>query len=174
MQKYHILSRILHWLMALLVIAALGLGLYMTGPAKLASYRYELYDLHKSIGILILILVVIRLVVRAVKSTPALPHTIPPAIRILSHITHILLYVLMIMVPLSGYLMSNFGGHLVKFFSIQIPSFVDKNPIFAQGFYNAHTKLAYVLIGFIALHLLGVTKHRFFDVKEHDVLKTMI
>ncbi len=174
MQKYHILSRILHWLMAFLVITALVLGIYMTGLAKDVSYRYDLYDLHKSIGVLVLILVVIRLIFRVVKSVPPLPETMPAFIRIASHINHVLLYVLMIMVPLTGYLMSNFGGHMVKLFSIAMPSIVATNKIFGANFYSAHVILAYSLIGLIVLHLLAVIKHRFFDIKEHDILKRII
>jgi cytochrome b561 len=174
MQKYHILSRTLHWLMALLVITALTLGIYMTGLGKEVSYRYDLYDLHKSIGVLVLILVIIRLVVRVVKSVPPLPQTMSAFIRIAAHINHVLLYVLMIMVPVTGYLMSNFGGHMVKLFSIAMPSIVTTNKVFATNFHGAHVTLAYILIGFIILHLLAVIKHRFFDVKEHDVLRRMI
>ncbi len=174
MQKYHILSRILHWLMALLVVTALALGIYMTGLDQEVSYRYDLYDLHKSIGVLVLILVVIRLIVRVTKSVPALPETMSAFIRTASHIHHVFLYVLMFMVPLTGYLMSNFAGYAVKLFSITIPSIVTTNKAFAANFHSAHVILAYILIGFIVLHLLAAIKHRFFDIKEHDVLKTMI
>lgn len=174
MQKYHIASRILHWLMALLVIAVIGLGFYMTGLDKSVSYRYDLYDLHKSIGILILILVAIRIGVRIKKSVPSLPETMSELVKTLAHINHILLYVLMFSVPISGYLMSNFGGHIVKFFSLKMPTIVAANPVIGKAFHNAHFILAYILIGFVTLHILAVIKHRFFDIKEHDVLKRMI
>jgi cytochrome b561 len=173
--KYHIVSRVIHWLMALIILFLLGLGIYMTDfLSKEAPNRMEIYNLHKSLGVMVLILVFVRIINRFANKPPALPDSLPKFEKIAAHLAHIALYLLMILVPLSGYLMSNSFGYPVNFFSIQLPFLVQQNFELGNLFHNAHWILAYSLIAILALHILGVIKHRFFDKTENDVLKRMI
>lgn len=173
--KYHLSSRILHWLMAAIILFLIGLGIYMVDfLGKEAPNRMDIYNLHKSLGALILILIFARIANRLIHKAPALPKTMLKSEVILANISHGLLYVLMIIVPLSGYLMSNFFGYSVKFFSLGLPSIVEKNIDLGKVFHKIHEIAPLVLLTLVTLHVLAVIKHRFFDKAEHDVLKRMI
>jgi cytochrome b561 len=93
-QKYALSSRIIHWLMSVIIIALLGLGIYMTEfLSKEASNKMDIYNLHKSLGVVVLILIFLRIINRLVKSTPKIPETIAKSERILAHLGHFGLYV---------------------------------------------------------------------------------
>ncbi len=173
--KYPISSRILHWLMAAIILFLLGLGIYMSEfLSKEAPNRLDIYNLHKSLGALVLGLVFIRIINRFIFKAPALPNSLPKFEKIAAHLAHLALYLLMIAVPLSGYLMSNLFGYPVHFFSVNLPNIVEANPDLGMKIHESHGIFAYILLGFIALHVAGVIKHKFFDKPENDVLKRMI
>lgn len=173
--KYSLTSRIIHWLMAAIILGLLAVGIYMTEfLSKEAPNRMQIYELHKSFGVLVLILIFIRIINRLIKKAPPLPPTMPKIEVILANLGHLALYILMIVVPLSGYLMSNSFGFPVHFFGIQMPFLVSQNFDYGKFFAQAHEFLAYTILGFIAIHVLAVIKHRFFDKPENDVLKRMI
>ncbi|MGB0361057.1 MAG: cytochrome b, partial [Endozoicomonas sp.] len=125
-------------------------------------------------GVLILFLFVIRLIMRHLSKVPELPKTMPVHEKKLGNLVHWLLYLLMLIVPLSGYLMSNFGGRNVPFFDFVMPNLVEKNDTLAGLFHEIHITIPYFMLGIIILHILGVIKHRFFDKPEHDVLRRMM
>lgn len=172
--KYHISSRILHALMALIIIGLLGLGIYMADfMPEDAANKFQIYSLHKSFGVMALILVVIRLVNRFINTPPALPEGLPKIEKIAAEAVHYLLYILMFAIPLSGYLMSNAYGFPVHFFSIEMPMLISAQPENGKIFAEAHEILAYSLIAVLGLHIAGALKHRFFDKPENDVLNRM-
>ncbi len=173
--KYALTSRILHWSMAAIILFLLGLGIYMTEfLEKEAPNRMEIYGLHKSLGALVLILIFMRVVNRMIYKAPPLPESLPKLEKNLAHLTHIALYFLMILVPLSGYLMSNSFGYPVHLFGIELPFIAEKNLDHGKLFAEAHELSAFTLLGLVALHFLGALKHRFFDKKENDVIGRMI
>lgn len=175
MQKYHISSRILHWSMAVIIIFLLGLGIYMANfLPKDAANRMDIYMLHKSFGVLALGLIVIRLVNRFINKAPALPEAMNKFEKLAAHIVHAGLYLLMIILPLSGYLMSNAFGYPVGFFGIELPFLMEKNEQVGMIFHEIHEIAPYVLIGVLVLHVAGAIKHRYFDKPENDVLRRMI
>jgi cytochrome b561 len=173
--KYHLLSRIFHWAMALLIICMIGFGVYIADfIGEDSTNRYTLFDLHKSFGVLALILIAFRIINRFINHPPALPQTIKNYEKILAHLGHFSLYALMLIVPLSGYLMSNSYGFEVKFFGILLPFITSLNIDNAKIFSEVHEISAYILAGLIAIHIIAVVKHRFFDQKENDVLNRML
>jgi cytochrome b561 len=173
--KYPLLSRVLHWLMAAIILFLLGLGIYMVDFLnKEAPNRMDIYNLHKSLGALVLALIIVRIANRLIKKAPALPESMPKVEKILAHLAHVALYLLMIAVPLSGYLMSNLFGYPVGFFGIELPKIAETNFELGKFFHEAHEVLPYVMLGLVALHVLAVVKHRLFDKPEHDILKRMI
>jgi len=173
--KYHLLSRIFHWAMALLIICMIGFGVYIADfIGEDSTNRYTLFDLHKSFGVLALILIAFRIINRFINHPPALPQTIKNYEKILAHLGHFGLYALMLIVPLSGYLMSNSYGFEVKFFGILLPFITSLNIDNAKIFSEVHEISAYILAGLIAIHIIAVVKHRFFDQKENDVLNRML
>ena len=173
--KYSLSSRILHWLVAVLILAILTIGIYMTKiMPKDSENHLEIYSLHKSLGVIALILVIIRIINRFATKAPPLPLSIPKHERLLSHLGHFGLYVLMFCVPLSGYLMSNSFGFPVHLFSLEMPLLVERNLKLGRFFAEAHELSAYALLGLVVIHVLAVIKHRFFDKPENDVLKRML
>lgn len=176
MKKYQISSRILHWIMAAIIIFLLALGIYMADfLPKDAPNRMEFYNLHKSFGVLALILIIVRIINRAVFTPPSLPETINKLEQKLAYLAHILLYLLMVLVPLSGYLMSNSFGYPVNLFGFKMPFLIEKNADLGKIFHETHEIAPYILIIVLLLHIAGVIKHRYFDKnKENDVLKRMV
>lgn len=161
--------------MAAIILFLLGLGVYMSEfLSKEAPNRLDIYNLHKSLGALVLGLVFVRIINRFIFKAPALPNSLPKFERIAAHLAHVALYLLMIAVPLSGYLMSNLFGYPVHFFSVNLPNIVEANPDLGMKINESHGVFAYILLGIIALHVAGAIKHRFFDKPENDVLKRMI
>jgi len=161
--------------MAVIILGLLGLGIYMTEFLdKESENRMMIFGLHKSFGVVALILILLRIINRFKNKPPALPETIKKYEQKLSHLTHYTLYILMLLMPLSGYLMSNYYGYPVKLFGLQLPFLVEKNFDIGPIFSSAHFYFGYGLLFVVLLHIAAVIKHRFFDQKENDVLKRMI
>lgn len=140
-----------------------------------APHKYDWYFWHKSFGMLILGLVCLRILVRH-KSTVPPP---APGLTAFEHragrLSHYLLYALMILIPLCGYIMSASytEGTGVSFFGLfTFPDLVPKNDHFSSTFRTLHKVFAFTLIGVLVIHLGAVLKHRFYDKK--DVLKRML
>lgn len=174
--KYHITSRIIHWVMALIIIGLLASGVFMVNFLESTdSSRGNFYNLHKSFGVIVLILIFLRIFNKIINRPPALPGTIHKHERILAYIGHHLLYLSMLLMPFSGYLMSNSYGYSVKLFSISLPNLVEKNYEIAGIFASTHQYLGYFTIALLAFHISGTLKHKYLDKnKENDVLKRMI
>ena len=174
-QKYSLTMRILHWLIGLMLLIMIGVGWYMAGLPMESELKYEIYPIHKSFGITVFGLVLIRIVVRLFSNTPALPSGLATWEKALTKITHLLLYVLMLAIPVVGYLSSDFQGFDVEWFGIPIPELVEDNEDYAHLMHEWHEILAYSLLLLIILHLAGTIKHRWFDKgSDTDVLNRML
>jgi cytochrome b561 len=149
---FNLLARVLHWTMAVLVIAMLYIGI---GMVSTVSPRYHaLLTLHKSIGILILGLVVIRLVNRLLRPPPALPTDLPAWQTIAAEASHILLYGLMFALPLVGWGMLSAGGYpIVVFGGLQLPHILPHDAHLFANLRQAHTVLALSLFLVFLVHL---------------------
>jgi len=151
----------LHWLIAALVVAMILLGLIMTEVPRQTPMRGALFNFHKSLGLVVLALVIARLAWRITHHPPPLPVDVPAWNRQLSGVTHATFYVLLLAQPLLGYVASVFGKYGVKFFGVALPAWGSDNPAVREPFLDAHHLVARLLIGLIALHLAGVAWHRF-------------
>ena len=168
---YHPLVRTLHWLMALLIFAALGLGVWATQLPR-GDLRSEVLFVHKSFGVAVLALIVVRVLARLILGTP--PYTV--ALDRLTHAAasagHLVLYALMIALPVSGYLTSTAGGHDVPFFGLfTLPSLVSQDKAFAESAGQAHYVFAWAMGVVLAVHLVAVVWHAWF--KRDEVLTRM-
>jgi cytochrome b561 len=108
--RFPMASRLLHWTMAAMVLAMLFIGIAMVG--SLADY-HRLVAIHRSLGILILLLVALRLANRLIRPAPPLPLDMPGILRFAAHASHVLLYALMVALPLVGWAMLSAAGNPV-------------------------------------------------------------
>jgi cytochrome b561 len=161
----------MHWLMSLVIIGVLAVGLYMTNMPD-SDQKWQLYGLHKSFGVLVLLLLIARVFFRFNSTLPLALKGISPVELTLSKIVIAALYLLMLIIPLSGYLMSGFGGYPISFFGITLPELITKNPSLGGVFHSMHGYAAYAIIGFIILHTAGALKHIFID--RINILRRMI
>lgn len=161
----------LHWLLALLILASLGLGLYMTG-LSFSPTRLRLYNWHKWLGMVVLTLSAARLLWRLSHQPPAdLP--MPAWQSRVAHGAHGALYVLFFAVPLSGWAYSSAAGFPIVLFGVlPLPDWVSVNRELSESLKPLHHWLAYGLGGVVALHVAGALKHRLID--RDQVLQRML
>lgn len=166
------LSKSLHWLTALLIIGILILGAVMGDFPK--PFRYTLYAIHKSMGVTILLLMVMRLIWRFFNPTPALPEKTPRWQKAIGHGSHGLIYLALIIMPLTGIAMSTAFGRATSFwwlFSFNMP-FIHASKPLANFLEQAHETIAWIIVALLALHLLGALKHYIKD--KDNVLQRML
>ena len=171
-EKYHIALRLTHWFMAICILGLIGLGWYMVEFVPDDEQKL-FYMWHKAFGTLMIMLFFLRLLLRNLTQVPPLPEGIKSFDRKLSHIVHRGLYVLMIFVPLVGFVMSNTAGYPVWFFGWDVPNPFGENPSVAEVAEELHKIGAYVLLGVLVLHIAGAFKHRLLEGRENDVLRRM-
>jgi cytochrome b561 len=155
-------SRWLHWTFAIGLAVMVGLGLWMTGlPTGLRKVR--IYSLHKSIGLTLLALVVIRLLWRLAERRPELP-PMPLWQRRAAELVHFLLYALLFLIPLSGWLYNSLAGFPLQWFHlVNLPALHASDPTLKPVARDVHEMLAWVLVVFVAGHAAAALKHHFVD-----------
>jgi len=162
--RYNRVAIALHWIVATLVIGQFALGWLMQEIAKQPpGARAAAFNFHKSLGLTLLALMLLRLTWRLTHRPPALPAAMPAWQSRLAHGTHWLIYATLIALPLVGYLGSEFSGYPVKYFGIALPAWLGKNPQAKDLMSLAHLTLTWVLAGAVTLHLAGVVKHGLVD-----------
>lgn len=162
---------VLHWLIALGIIALIALGLYMVGLPKGLPGKATLINLHKSLGLTVFLLVLFRIMVRVAVHRPPLP-PMRPWQRAAARTTQVFLYVGMIALPLTGYLGSSFNTYGTRFWGLALPQWGWDDPALRKLFFGTHQALAYAMIGLVSLHVLGALKHQFID--RDGLLATML
>jgi cytochrome b561 len=163
--RYTAVAVVLHWLIAALVLAQFAFGWWMqTIPKDPPGMRAGAFNLHKSVGLTILALMLLRLAWRLAHRPPALP-AMPAWQARLARATHVGLYVLLIALPLTGYIGSSFSGYPVKLFGLALPSWAPKNVAVKDWMSSAHLAIGWALAAAFALHVTGALKHALLD---HD------
>jgi cytochrome b561 len=157
--RYTMTAIVLHWLIALAVVGLIGWGWWMqTIPKNPVGPRVDAFNLHKSIGMTVLLLMLARIAWRAEHPPP--PFTAMPVWQAqLARAVHVLLYVCLIVQPLSGYLGSAFSGYPVRFFGVMLPAWAPKNDTLKEALSVVHLVNSWVLVGALALHFAGSAKH---------------
>ncbi len=155
--QFPVLMRILHWLMAAMVLSMLGIGVAMV--ASLGDY-HRLVSIHRPLGIAILILVVIRFVNRQFSTLPPFPATMSSGERVVAHASEILLYTLLFVLPLIGWgMLSAARFPIVLYGPMHLPPILPHNVMLYAFLRKTHTVLAYLLfLAFIA-HFGAVLFH---------------
>ncbi|OYD85215.1 cytochrome b [Azospirillum brasilense] len=158
--RYDGVMLFLHWSVALLILVAFaiaqGRGLVPRGPERTA-----LMDLHRSLGVLVLALVALRMVWRAV-SSPPMPADTAPLLLLAAKAGHLALYVLMIAVPLAGLLMTQAHGHPVALFGVfTLPTLVGENHAFGDTLEKLHELFGTAIIVLAGLHAAAALVHQY-------------
>ncbi|WP_122664374.1 cytochrome b [Pseudomonas viridiflava] len=168
---FSLLARLLHWSMALMIIAMLFIG---AGMVASVSARHEwLLDLHKPLGIAILVLVILRIIVRLSSHTPALPADLPTWQVLAAKLSHYVLYALMLAMPLIGWAMISAAGDPVMLSSsLRLPSIVAADAGTFAFLRQTHTWLAYLLFMTVLMHIAAALFHAW--VRRDEVLGSML
>lgn len=161
-KPYSFLSRLIHWTTALIILVLLVVGTYMKGM-EFSEQKLQIYNMHKSFGLLVLLLVFIRIVWHIITKKPKALETHAKWERVLSHAVHGFLYLLLFALPISGWVMSSAGDFNIKFFGLNMPDIVAKDEDLYELAEEIHELFAYVIMGFLALHIAGALKHHFID-----------
>jgi cytochrome b561 len=170
-ERYDTVSRSLHWLIALMVFAQLAMGkLAEVEPGEEGS----LFTVHSGLGFLVLALMLLRLGWRLSHDVPPPPARTPPLLRAVASVTHIGFYVLLVLLPLSGWLLTSAEGEAASFFgafavpALPVPGGEDSEDLIEE----THELLGNVVLALAALHVLAALKHHFID--RDDVLRRML
>ena len=160
--RYSGVAIALHWVLALAIFGAFGVGLYMA-DLPLSPWRIKLFNWHKWAGVTILALSLLRLLWRLTHRPPAdLP---APAWQLkAAHLTHLALYALFLVVPLVGWAYSSAAGFPVVLFGVlPLPDFVPHDKLLAETIKPFHELAAWALMGLVVLHIAAAVKHQFID-----------
>lgn len=160
--RYDAPAVFLHWTLAILIPALIGLGWYIMSVEEDPGNGW-LFDLHKSLGILAAILILLRIVWRLNHVPATLPETVPAWQSHASRLGHRLLYLLMVLMPATGYLGASFSREGVAFFGLPTPSWAAENHTLKEQFFTVHSALAWIFVAAIAMHVLAAFKHLWID-----------
>lgn len=177
LRSYTAPAKVLHWLMALIIISVWFIGLYgaslsyQHGPAETAQKIWWI-TFHKEIATTTIFLIVLRIVWRATHRPPELTG-MSPVMVMAAHLGHVLLYVLMIAVPLLGWANSSSAGYDIPVLGLfHLPTLMDKNELLTPTLSLLHKIVAYVL-GLVVLgHAAFALKHHFID--KDDTIRSML
>ena len=170
--RYKLIQRILHWTIALAVIGSL-IGGQLIGWLENGPLKTQVYFLHKSTGILILGLMLMRVVTRLSFGAPALPAEMPDWQRKASGITHFLFYALLVIMPLIGWAATSAFPAPLPFFGLfDVPALIGENKALSERLFEIHEIMGKVIIALVLLHIGAALHHAF--IKKDGVLRRML
>lgn len=170
--RYTAPARLGHWLVALLIAAAFAIA-WTFADLRLSPTRIRLINYHKWVGVTVFGLALLRLAWRAARPPPPLPAAMPAWQRQAAAALHRLLYLLMLAIPLSGWLMSSAKGFQTVYLGkLPIPDLLAKNPPLGAALEAVHVALTWLLLGLLATHVAAALKHHFVD--RDEVLARML
>ncbi len=162
--RYHGLSILLHWLMVPMVLGLFVVGFWMVDLTYYSAWYKTAPHYHKSVGISLAVLLILRLAVLSLKRKPPPLVTHSKVVQRVSKLTHIALYLLLMLIMMSGYLISTADNRGIEVFDwFVVPGFGELFDQQADRAGSVHKWLAYGLIALVVLHALGALKHHFID-----------
>jgi cytochrome b561 len=170
--RWGAIAQSFHWIIVALILTQFVLATQYDrlplGMAKLAVIAR-----HKSVGVTIFGLAILRLAWRLMNPTPLLPNTLKPYERVLANITHFALYALILVMPITGWIMSSARNFPVSWFNLfQLPDLVAPSRPLYDLMHATHGILAWTLVGVATLHVLAAIKHHF--ILKDDTLRRML
>lgn len=171
-ERYSVATRLLHWLVALVILGLIGLGWWMVDLSYYDAWYNRSLELHKSIGLVGLLLAVLFVLWALLRRGPPLPD-MPRWQRIAAHATHGLLFVLMLALPVTGYLISTSAGAGVSVFGVfEVPALVDGGESLRDLAVALHYYMAYGALALVVLHAGAALKHQF--IARDGLLRRML
>jgi cytochrome b561 len=166
---YTLVARVLHWITAVLVLAMIPLGIVIANIEDLP----RLYDLHRSIGVVLLLIVLIRLAYRVTHPPLPLPRDIPLMQRLLAGFVHWTLYAVLIVQPIVGWIATSaYGAPITVFWVFALPPICREDRVFSDQFFAAHAALGIALAVVISAHVGGALFHHF--IRKDRVLMRIL
>ena len=166
-KQYGAVARALHWWSAALFFILFALGLYMTDLDKSDPNRANLIQLHISLGILIFGMTLIRIYWKIKEVQPTPPATMTPLQIKLAKSMYGTLYLLLLVIPVAGYVIVTADGHNPSFFGLlELPNFIGKNEALEEAAEETHEILAFTAMALVGGHILMALKHHFVDKDE--------
>ncbi len=163
-------QRLLHWLMAVCILSMLFIGVGMV--STVAPKYLTLVQIHKPLGIAILVLALIRLALRIFYGSPALPADLPAPIKLGAELSQYVLYALMIAMPLIGWGMLSAASYpVVLFGSVHLPSILPVSPSLHTLLWRAHYFLAFAFFAIILMHVAAILFHKL--IRNDGIFETM-
>jgi cytochrome b561 len=170
--RYTAVAQWLHWIIAALIVTQFALA-WSADDLPLGAHKLALLARHKSFGMTILMLAIVRLSWRFANPAPQLPDRMTPAERLLARATHIAFYVLLFAMPVTGWLMSSAKNYSVSWFGLFTwPNLIGKDEAAFEALKTTHDYLSDVLLAIAILHVLAALKHHFWN--KDDVLLRML
>ena len=157
-EHYDRVASTLHWIVALLVFVMLGLGFFMVEVPRQTPMRGALFNLHKSIGLLVLGLMIVRTAWRLTHKPPLWVGLDAFNARLAAAV-HGLLYLLLLVQPIAGYVASSLGQYGVAFFGVDLPAWSGPDPELRETFLTVHRIVARLIVILILLHIAGTLLH---------------
>jgi len=170
--SYGTIAKLFHWIIAIAIISLITVGFIMSSMDP-SPDKYELYGMHKASGVMVLMLIILRLIWKFTNKAVLPPAGLPKILTLAAKAGHTTLYLFMLMMPISGVLMSRFGGHDINVFNMfVIPAVAEKNPQIAGFFHELHTIGIWAFIAVIVMHFGAALYHHF--IRKDNVLMRMI
>lgn len=172
---YGVISKILHWTIAILVLVQFYLiyWKHWVLPEKSPIANFYINGLHKPIGVVVLLLAICAVTWKVNNPKPGYPPNMPSWEKQSAIFVQSLLYLILFAMPISGLIMSTAAGYPPNFFGLyQFPQFLTKNDVMAQFFFDVHEITGYLVIALVVIHVGAALKHHFFE--RDDVLKRML
>ena len=167
------LTKLTHWAIFILFVLQYFLVYRREYFPKDSPEKLQYILLHKSVGTLLLLLALFMILWRQMGQRPPFPSNMSKTEIFFAKLIHFLLYFSMLLMPIIGILMSQFGGRAVSFFGqFELPTLVAKNKALAGVMYDSHVILSYIIIAIVTLHALAALAHHF--IKKDNVLKRML
>ncbi|ESQ16262.1 MAG: hypothetical protein N838_26950 [Thiohalocapsa sp. PB-PSB1] len=164
--RYTLTQRSLHWLIALLVFGLLAIGLiFMTlgydGTKEMFgdAITNDLYKYHKTFGIILFLLMILRVGLRFKSPPPAYEQALTGAERVIGGGTHLLLYVLLLGLPIGGALATALSGYPVEFFNWNLPALVGENKALGEQLFKLHGIAGLIVLALVVVHIAAAIKH---------------
>jgi cytochrome b561 len=169
---YGTVSRLIHWVMAVMILVMIPVGMIMIQEGLERSTQDRLFILHKNMGTLLLALIVVRIVWRLINPPPALPSHMPPAMRLASRSVHLGLYVAIAVMAASGYARVRMGGFPIEALdAVGIGTFLPQDDDLAERAKAVHATAKWVFIGLIGVHVAAAAYHTV--VRQDGIMSRM-